>query len=87
MAIRWNRFVLHGDQRDEDVPMANTSGAAQPEESSKSAKGKGKGRAEHVFNLTTDIHASEVCFLQEREEPSHQFEVHSSRTSGRYCRR
>ncbi|RPD67049.1 hypothetical protein L226DRAFT_529443 [Lentinus tigrinus ALCF2SS1-7] len=65
---RWNRFVIHGDQKDGDVSMDGT------EESSKSTQSKGKGRAEHVFDLVNDMHAAEASFLND-QAPVHKFEV------------
>ncbi|RDX53977.1 hypothetical protein OH76DRAFT_1342417 [Lentinus brumalis] len=65
---RWNRFVTYGDQKDEDVSMHGTAGT------SKSNQPKEKGRAEHVFDLVKDVHASEAGFVK-AQKPSHKFEV------------
>ncbi|OSD04358.1 hypothetical protein PYCCODRAFT_1364194 [Trametes coccinea BRFM310] len=69
---RFNRFVIHGDNRGADDPMEGTS-----KEASKAAQksGKGKGNTAHVFELTKDIHASEVNFLDANSPAAHNFEV------------
>ncbi|KAI9000901.1 arginine-tRNA-protein transferase [Trametes punicea] len=68
---RFNRFVIHGDQRDVDDPMEGTN-----QEASRTVpvKDKGKSKATHVFELTKDIHRSEHAFAQD-ESPRHKFEV------------
>ncbi|KAI9056577.1 hypothetical protein FKP32DRAFT_1599303 [Trametes sanguinea] len=69
---RFNRFVIHGEHQDVDDPMEGTSTGA-----SKAAHspGKGKGNNGHVFELTKDIHASEVGFLHDGPPAAHKFEV------------
>ncbi|KAI0750919.1 arginine-tRNA-protein transferase [Daedaleopsis nitida] len=66
---RWNRFVIHGEQKGEEETMDGTQGSSNHD-----TKSKGKGRAEHVFNLTDDVHASEASFVKDHT-PAHRFEV------------
>ncbi|KAI0832538.1 arginine-tRNA-protein transferase [Trametes gibbosa] len=66
---RWNRFVIHGDGREDD-PMGGDSKTR----TSKAGLSKGKGKANHNFTLTDDIHTSELSFLKD-ETPAHTFEV------------
>ncbi|KAI0335581.1 hypothetical protein GY45DRAFT_1350777 [Cubamyces sp. BRFM 1775] len=66
---RFNRFVIEGDHRDADDTMEGSS-----KEQSRSSQLKGKGKAAHVFNLVTDIHAAESSFVRD-STPAHRFEV------------
>ena len=45
-----------------------------PTKGKTNSKAKGKGKAEHVFNLTGDIHAAESIVLKD-EAPAHRYEV------------
>ena len=78
---------MHGDSKDEeDVPMDGTAGyvgflgarryepTVTPYRSSKQSQPKGKGRADHVFNLVNDMHAAEAAFVKD-QKPAHKFEV------------
>ncbi|KAM5534298.1 hypothetical protein V8D89_012026 [Ganoderma adspersum] len=65
---KFNGFIMHGDHKDEDVPMNGTDG------SSKKGKGKGRAKEEHVFQLTDDIHAAESMVLG-KQNAAHKYEV------------
>ena len=78
---------MHGDSKDEeDVPIDGTAGyvgflGARRYESlmtlyrsSKQSQSKGKGRADHVFDLVNDMHAAEAAFAKD-QKPAHKFEV------------
>ncbi|PIL37257.1 hypothetical protein GSI_00950 [Ganoderma sinense ZZ0214-1] len=83
---KFNKFIVRGDHKDEDVPMNGTDGYEPfpPAHSSpvlsgigrasKKGKGKGKAKEEHVFQLTDDIHAAEFMILGE-QIAAHKYEV------------
>ncbi|KAI1796274.1 arginine-tRNA-protein transferase [Ganoderma leucocontextum] len=65
---KFNRFIMHGDQKDQDTPVNGSDGT------SKKGKSKGKGKEEHKFKLTDDIRAVESMVLGE-QNAAHKYEV------------
>ncbi|CDO68698.1 hypothetical protein BN946_scf184652.g25 [Trametes cinnabarina] len=83
---RFNRFVSQGDSREaSNDPVQSASTNFGPDAHLRTSQpsqhmGKGKGKGVHIFELTKDIHASEVAFTQCDTPMAHKFEVKSGVT-------